>query len=544
MREIYDQFYQRNKSSEKNLLKLEECLYRYKGCIDDVIRKYDSNPHRPKNCSISFVQDELIFNEYERFIANDCFGGQKKEFDRLFSDLIKNDRKNTHFYQSKKSDIGRLLNSSSQKYADISKRTAKVQQELLKKNPGKAGEINRVFAKMNGLDLNNCFLISGYYGAGKTKLAYELAKNNLEVIHVFLSSNENLENQLKDSLNEIFGETETAKTLLNKYRDLQFVFVVDDLQRGFLSGNDIYEIFGFIEEYSQRNVKWLLLIQTDFVNWFQDIIKEYEENNAKIINAWDWSGELSAFVLYGWLKIDQRYKHIKAMDQMLLESTDVLPGWIEEVRLRNYFTPLFIRIVLSFKDHDELYLKPDISYPKFCKYYYGILAKNVFLEHGSKHYGTFPKKIVDYYIEYIFDYYIAENGFEGFKYLIKKHYDMSQRLSDGKQNINKAIVMAGAYFFRHINLEFYIKWDPEDYSEKYKDMVKSYAAAEAIWKKRLAMYLIIHVGIKENKYRINSSHDLLPVFRNLYKSKEMQTFLEDSAHTFYKSNFLNEGRQL
>ena len=43
-------------------------------------------------------------------------------------------------------------------------------------------------------------------------------------------------------------------------------------------------------------------------------------------------------------------------------------------------------------------------------------SKKAFLDLGSRKKERFPNRIVDYYIEYIFDYYIAKNGFEGFKY--------------------------------------------------------------------------------------------------------------------------------
>ena len=68
-------------------------------------------------------------------------------------------------------------------------------------------------------------------------------------------------------------------------------------------------------------------------------------------------------------------------------------------------------------------------------------------------------------------------------------------------------------------------------------MIMQYAKDKDVWKKRLAMYMIIHVGWKFEKYRISPLSDLLPVFRDLYACEDMKTFIDDTAEDFFKSNF-------
>ena len=831
LRDIYH-ISERNKLSKKKALYLDECLCRYRENLADITEKDDLYPYLPET-NISFVSDESLINEYDRFIKYDYFDTYLNDvINPFFDKLMKSNSKNQIFYQKKKQEVEKLLGSFKD-FNEIFEKLNEIQQDLIEKEKSKKKNHLPTFGNLDKHSLKNCFPISGYYGAGKTTLSYKLANNNLNAIHVFLSLNKNidLETQLRDSLNLIFNTNETAKKVLNDNRDMQFVFVIDNLLRGFLSENgEIFKVFAFIEKYNtKKNIKWLLLIQTDYLNWFQEQVKSYKEiHNTPVIFPWNWSLDLQAFELYDiWLKLDQRYKHIKVMDQILLEKRGELPRWINEVRERSYYTPLFIRIALSYKYPDELFHKEDLSYPEFCRYYYNILNKRVddvmilvdelskicrnkklieiiipkdlkyceslvqygnpeslvqygllesqdekennidspkqhifsgvpdivwfyriaanevenvgniareidkiynqaidpdgeraeekekfimnicsmmvllmegkinkdddkercincikdilssrysiaasyilkksvsdirnsiiswlirkkdegdadclpevsllqicedgivkfdvlqelikyiykirktlasdeislffnilyynmeyygyqdcikilkrvnvfekskqvdpqkvgfsfanityqncnndkdlvkeskkaFLDLGSRKKERFPNRIVDYYIEYIFDYYIAKNGFEGFKYLIEQHYYRSSELSAGKQNINKAIGMSGSFFYRDIYPEFNCKWDPKEYRKEYENMIEEYSKSKDIWKRRLALYLIVHTGLKHIDYRIGFlSEHLRQIFLDLYSSDDMQEYIDGSVKLFYKSN--------
>ena len=348
---------------------------------------------------IDYVKDDSVFKAFSDFLDFNYIDNTKELLTK-YNERIQRKSKNKRKLQF---EFDSIFDDYSN-YIELNRHLQDALKRHKNKLPQKTEFEKLYFALCREIErssFQNCFLVTGYYGSGKTRLSLELAHSHSAdgVVFKYINTNNitnraDLNKAISVAYNH-FNRFQSASIKLEKTNNKgKLVIIVDDIQslvtRIGISFNDLTSV---INQFSDNRVKWILLLQTDYLRKWEKTLAVFSEKHYFIFPS-----EVSDSVFLGkWLDLPRRNKTNQVVEQVL-NGHCLQIDWIWKNKVENtcFYGPLMASVLVACKNqaiakaasNKPTGIRPYRSqFLDFCQKYLEVLSgDNFVIEDHLRHF--------------------------------------------------------------------------------------------------------------------------------------------------------------
>ena len=358
--------------------------------IGDLIRNYEFDPCFSSS-SISFIKDEIIFDTFSYFLKYNYIDQLREKLKQYNNDIkIRTNNKERYEFEYNS------LISTDKSYIELTRGLRLALESHRDKLPHKP-IYNKLYTwirtAVDNDSFQNCFFLTGYFGSGKTRLSLELAKSYFTDRVIFkyigvnsIHSKEDLVTQISDAYSR-FCRFQECINISQSDKDGKLVIILDDIHLMTTKDNTRFsDIVSVVEQFSYNSVKWMLIIQTDYLNAWEKTNSYFTEKHAfRLTRGMEYSS-----ISENWLDLNKRYKSHRVVEQILGCSLNNW-GWKKTVENTCYYGPLLACVLVASKKRHPTMRTSLHEFPfiDFCEKYKAVLTGdnltiNKYMQHFAR----------------------------------------------------------------------------------------------------------------------------------------------------------------